>query len=88
MALRNGQMEQNIKVIGKMIKQTGKENYHIQMEIYFKDNLFNKKLMDMEFIIILTVQFIKDIGLMTFSKVEENKRGQMDLNIKDNIKMD
>jgi len=55
-------MERNIKDISKIILHKVKEYCIIKMEISFKDNFTIIKQMDMEFILIIMVLYIKDIG--------------------------
>lgn len=65
---RNGQMEQNTKVIGKTIKPKEEESFSIFLEIYMKVNGKMIKQMVMEFIYIIIVQQnIKDFGLTIFN---------------------
>jgi len=85
MEFKYGQMVQNIKEIGNIIKLEVKENLNMLMEIFMKDNGNKIKQMDMEFISILMELNIKEIGKMIFRKDLENKHGLMEQNIKDNI---
>lgn len=57
MVCKHGQMVQSMKVIGKMTLLMVQVNFIIQMEIYMRELGRMIKLMDMEFIIILMVQY-------------------------------
>ena len=83
-----GLMEQFIKVIGFKIKQMERELFIIIMEINIKDNFLIKKQMDMVFIFIVMVLFIKENGNKICRKAMENKFGLTDQNIKEILKKD
>jgi hypothetical protein len=68
---RYGQMEQSMKVNGRMIKHMVKESSGILMVIYLKENGSLTRLMAMEFILIRMEQSMKESGKMTFNMVME-----------------
>jgi len=59
---RYGLMALNIKDIGKIIKQTEKENLSIQMEIFIKDYGLMIEQMAREYIFIMMALNTKEIG--------------------------
>ena len=55
--------------------------------IDMKENFQMMELVVMEYIIMVMIQLMKDIGMMILKKVMELKLGKINLNIKENIKM-
>jgi len=82
-----GQMERNIQVIGKMIKQKEKENYFMLMEMYMKVIGSMTNQMDLVFIHIQMVQGMKENGKMINRMEEVRNFGLMVLYMMENIKM-
>ena len=83
---RNGQMEQDTKVIGKTIKPKEEESFSIFLEIYMKVNGKMIKQMAMEFTYIIKAQQnMKDSGLMIFNREKDYKYMQMEISIKVNF---
>lgn len=63
-----GLMDHHIKVNGLMTKRKAKEDMFIMMEMCTKDNSFLIRWMDMEFILIVQVFSLEDIGEMIKDK--------------------
>lgn len=83
---RNGQMEQDTKVIGKIIKLKEGGNFSIYLEIPMKVNGKMIKQMAMEFTYIIKAQQnMKDSGLMIFNREKDYKYMQMEISIKVNF---
>ena len=85
MAIKSGLMDQNMRVIGKTIKQTDMVNSFMQMEISMKGNGKTIKLMELGVISMRMEQLIKESGRMTNSMERESKHGLIMLVMKDNI---
>lgn len=81
-----GQMVQNMKVNGKIIKLMEKENFGMLMAIYLKVIGRMIKLMDLEYIFMLTVQNMTEIGKMIYKMGMVWKHGPMGQNTKVIIK--
>jgi len=67
-----GQMEENMKVSGKIIVCMEKVNIFGKMEECIKDNIFKIKNTDLENILGQMEKFIKEIGKMVYSMEKEN----------------
>jgi len=77
MERRYGQMEQSMKVFGKMERLQAKESLYMSMEIFIKESGNKIKLVDMVYTSTIMVHDIKDIGLMITNMVRELKLGLM-----------
>jgi hypothetical protein len=86
MEFKCGQMVQDIKEIGKIIKLMVKENLFMLMEIFIKVNGKMIKLMDLVVINIPMELHMKDIGKMIINKEKEHKNGLMVVDMKGSIK--
>ena len=69
-----------------MTKHQDMVNLYQEM-IDMKENFQMMELVVMEYIIMVMIQLMKDIGMMILKKVMELKLGKINLNIKENIKM-
>ncbi len=88
MEFKLGPMEQNTKVNGKITKHPVKE-YSIMLVVINMMAIGNRiKLLDMEFILMLMVQNIKDNGLKIINTVKAFKLGLMRVVIKEHMKKD
>jgi hypothetical protein len=80
-----GQMEQNIKVFGIMVKPLVKESLFMLMEMFIKVSGKTIKLQVTESTNITMVHAIKDTGLMIINTVKEWKHGLMVVRILETI---
>jgi len=88
MGSKCGLTARNMKGTGCLIKQMGKEDLHMEMEMYMKVTEKMTKPMGMEFICILTELSIKASGKMISSMEKEWKLGLMELDMKEIISME
>jgi hypothetical protein len=80
--LRHGQMDQNMRVCGKTIKQTDMGNFYMPMVTYMKVCGTMIKLMVKESIFTPMVQPMKETGKKINSMDSEKKAGLMELSTK------
>lgn len=62
MALKSGLMGRVIKEIGRMVKQTEKVSFFMQMEIFTKENGLTTKLAEKEYTIINLERSMMETG--------------------------
>lgn len=81
-------MEQYMKECGKIIKQMDMENFTILMEINMRDNGIIIKLKVWDDIRGKMVDFIREVGLMINQMAMGIKIGEMEILIKEVLRMD
>jgi hypothetical protein len=87
MECRFGQMDQNMKVIGKMMWHLAMVNFIILMETFMRDNGPMIKLMVLESTDILMVLSILELGKKINKKAKESSIGLMVQNMLEVLKM-
>ena len=82
---RLGQIEQNMKEIGKKERLMEKENSHTLTEAVILETGKTIKQMALEYIVIKTEEFMRDFGRMIYRKGKALNDGLMDLVIKETM---
>ena len=77
MGYKPSQMAALMRGIGNRIKLVGREKLNMKMETASKGSGLKEQLMDLEYIYIETVQYMRDIGLITCRVAKECNPGLM-----------